>query len=245
MRDSVESALLVRHSYALPCPSAFRDQVEALAARRGVTVGDLARSVMLTLPEAEIARFPDPGEPAPHDREMVPLKSGTNEGRPWRRKPRLLMRMPPGLSVGLLRRALALALALDEGRLRLRLEDPSLPVPVVAPAPPQPRPEETYPQVERRQGWREQAEALAEIQEENEQLRAIVGALAFEPLPGGIRTREEALHVLGFPPGVVPEQRILRAKFRMLATIHHPDGRYGSHQRMSQLNAAITLLRFG
>ena len=29
----------------------------------------------------------------------------------------------------------------------------------------------------------------------------------------------------------------------MLATIFHPDGAYGSHQRMAQINAAMALLR--
>jgi len=29
----------------------------------------------------------------------------------------------------------------------------------------------------------------------------------------------------------------------MLAAIHHPDSPYGSHQRMSQLNAAMDHLR--
>jgi len=248
MRDSVDTVLpVIRRSYALPCPSGFRDQVEALAARRGVTVGDLARSMLLTLPEAEIARFPDPGDPAPHDRERVPLKSGAAGGGPWRRKPRLLVRMAPGLSVSLLRRALALALALDDGALRLRLEDPSLPVAVPPPAPvaTRPPPPPLPPAAPAPDEQQQIQTLLAEISEENEQLRVIVGVLAFEPLPGGIRTREEALHVLGFPPGAVPDQRILRAKFRMLAIIHHPDSRYGSHQRMSQLNAAITLLRLG
>jgi DnaJ-class molecular chaperone len=35
----------------------------------------------------------------------------------------------------------------------------------------------------------------------------------------------------------------IRAKYRILAAIHHPDSNYGSHQRMTQLNAAMDLLR--
>ncbi|MFD2235003.1 J domain-containing protein [Phaeospirillum tilakii] len=240
-RDNGDGLLPVQHAYTIPCPSFFRDQVTALAARRGVGVADLAHAVLLTLPGAEIARFPDPGEPAAHDLDLdlVMLAAGPGAAHPWRDRPHLEIRLAPGFDVATLRRALALALALDEGALRLRLEDPSLPVPVAPP------PEATYPLVERRQGWREQAQTLAALSEENEELRAIVGVLTFEPLPGGVRTREEALHVLGFPPGAMPDQRTIRAKFRMLATIHHPDSRHGSHQRMSQLNAAIALLRFG
>lgn len=30
---------------------------------------------------------------------------------------------------------------------------------------------------------------------------------------------------------------------RMLAAIHHPDSGYGSHERMSQLNSAMDILR--
>ena len=53
----------------------------------------------------------------------------------------------------------------------------------------------------------------------------------------------DALHVMGFPPNSVPSQRAIRAKFRMLAMIFHPDSAYGDTARMSQLNAAIALLR--
>jgi len=51
------------------------------------------------------------------------------------------------------------------------------------------------------------------------------------------------LHVLGFSPGTKPHSRMLRAKFRLLATIHHPDSDHGDHQRMSQLNQAMAILR--
>ena len=71
----------------------------------------------------------------------------------------------------------------------------------------------------------------------------MVSALSFDPLPDGVRTRADALHVLGFAPESVPRARDVRARFRLLATVHHPDGRYGSHERMSQLNAAMGLLR--
>ncbi|CCG40718.1 hypothetical protein PHAMO_210229 [Magnetospirillum molischianum DSM 120] len=47
------------------------------------------------------------------------------------------------------------------------------------------------------------------------------------------------------PPGLNPDRRMVKAKFRMLATIHHPDSSHGNHLRMSQLNAAIDLLRNG
>jgi hypothetical protein len=91
--------------------------------------------------------------------------------------------------------------------------------------------------------FEETSNRLVEINDELERLRTIVAVLAFEPLPEGVRSRGDALHVLGFPPSSDPDSRTLRAKFRMLATIHHPDGNYGSHQRMSQLNQAMEFLR--
>lgn len=213
----------VKHSYTIPCASAFRDAVEALAARRRVNVGDIARSVLLVLPPALIAGFADPGEPAGEDRETVILKSGPAQGRPWRRKPRLQVRMAPGYQVPFIRRALALALAMERGDFILRLEDPR----AAPPPPPKPAPEP----------------ALPAASEEVERLKAIISVLAFDPLPHGVATRDEALHVLGFPPGARPDRRAIRARFRMLATIHHPDSLHGSHNRMSQLNQAMEFLR--
>ncbi|HLO77956.1 MAG TPA: J domain-containing protein, partial [Magnetospirillum sp.] len=70
----------VKHSYTIPCASAFRDAVEALAAKRRVNVGDIARSVLLVMPPATIAAFTDPGDPAAEDRETVILKSGPAQG---------------------------------------------------------------------------------------------------------------------------------------------------------------------
>lgn len=225
----------VKHSYTIPCASAFRDALEALATRRRVNVGDIARSVLLVMPAATIAAFADPGDPEPGDRETVILKSGPAQGRPWRRKPRLQVRMAPGYEVTFIRRALALALAMDSGHLLLKLEDPNAaPEPAPAPAPPPPPPPEPQPDTSR---------ALEAVNEEVERLKAIINVLAFDPLPQGISTREEALHVLGFPPGARPDKRMIRARFRMLATIHHPDSHYGSHHRMSQLNQAMEFLR--
>jgi hypothetical protein len=87
------------------------------------------------------------------------------------------------------------------------------------------------------------ARTSAEDDEELARLRAIVSVLSFEPLAGGVRTREQAFHVLGLAPKSTPDIGVLRARFRMLAAIHHPDSGYGSHERMSQLNSAMELLR--
>ena len=202
-----------KQSYTIPCASGFRDAVLALAARRGVNVADLARSVALVMPAQTLARFPDPGEPAADDRETVIIKSGPSAGRPWQRKPRLQVRMAPGFDAVDLRRALGVALAMDRGEAEVLLDAPGY-------------------------GLKARADM-----EELDRLRAMVDVLGFEPLASGVNSRAEALYVLGLPPGSRPDAKTLYARFRMLATIHHPDGERGCHDRMSQLNSAMTLLR--
>ena len=243
-----------KHSYTVPCSSAFRDSVEALARRRGVNVGDMARSVLLVLPLSTISEYPDPGEPPADDRELVVLKSGPALGRPWRRKPRLQVRMAPGFKIQHIRQALGLALAVEQGNLAVHLLDPSavvFPPPPVVPvveALPVSEPDKTKERrgAGRRSGDKREAEALkalATAAEEIERLRAVISVLAFEPLDNGVNSRSEALHVLGFTPGTWPDARSIRSRFRMLATIHHPDSNYGDHLRMSQLNQAMEILR--
>lgn len=241
-----------KHSYTVSCSSRFRDAVLALAERRKANVGDLARSVMLMLPQDEIDAYVDPGEPESDDREEVILKSGPSQGRPWRRKPRLQVRMSPGLKIPFIRRALNLALAFDRGDLVVAVSDPrrerakhtmqQKPTPVAANDEAAPLPADRAAEAAAEAAM--EARQL-ELRDELERLRAMVAVLAFEPLDAGVHNRADALHVLGFPPGTIPDQRTLRARFRMLATIHHPDSNYGSHQRMSQLNQAMQLLKTG
>lgn len=234
----------VKASYTIPCASAFRDAVEALARRKGVNVGDIARSVMLVVPPLEIDGHPDPGGPAEDDRETVVLKSGPQAGRPWRRKPRLQVRMVPGLPIPYIRKALDIALRVERGDRTVELVDPRVrrPAPEAAAPPPPPPPPEPEPVPEPEPAPPPPAPDPA-LLEEVERLQAVVSVLSFEPLPEGVTTRPEALYVLGFPPGARPDKHTLRARFRILATIHHPDGRYGSHERMAQINAAMELLR--
>jgi hypothetical protein len=89
-----------------------------------VNAADLARSVLLLLTPEMIAAVPDPGEPEAGDRETVILRSGPSEGRPWRRKPRIQVRLPSGSDPETARRALAVALALDRGEAKLELRGP-------------------------------------------------------------------------------------------------------------------------
>ncbi len=205
-----------KKSYAIPCSSEFRDRIQALAARRDVNAGDLARSVMLVVPPEAIDATDDPGEPAADDRETVVLKSGPGAGKPWRRKPRLQVRLPPGHDVTTLRRALNLALAMAAGERSLKVE---------------------------LNGQRNSDSRLGAAEKEIDRLRAIVGALSFKLLPQGVRTRSDALYVMGFPQNAKLGPDIVKSRFRILASIHHPDSAYGDTRRMSQLNQAMARLR--
>lgn len=205
---------LKNRSYVVPCASGFRDDILELSERRGVNAGELARAVLLLMP-AEAAKFPDPGDPAPGDRETVILKSGANEGKNWRRKPRLQVRLASGHEAPDIRRALALALAMDRGDYTVRVEDGRSP---------------------------SSDQRLKEARSEITRLRFQLKAMFFEPMEQGVRSRSDALYVLGFPPNAMPEVDEIRKRYRKLAAIHHPDSSQGEHRRMSQLNEAVAKL---
>jgi len=205
-----------KSSYTIPCASSFRDAISALAVSLRCNVADVARSILLTVPEEVIRTFPDPGGPPPGDREEMQLKSGPSAGKFWQRKPRLQVRLRSGYDASTVRRALNIALRINNGSLELKLTDPN----VLSP----------------------ESELDQNLSGEVERLKKIISVLAFDPLQGGVSTPDEALHILGFAPRENPDKAAVRARFRTLATIHHPDSHYGSHQRMSQINAAVQLL---
>lgn len=204
-------------SYVIPCTAPFRDAVRALAARRHASVADLARAVMLLVGPQGVAAQEGPGEPLASERETVRLKSGALEGRDLLRKPRLQARLPAGLDAATIRKALAIALALDRGELELRVTEAGEAA--------------------------RQHQRLEQAAVEGERLGGMIGMLSFEPLPHGVRTRGEALYVLGFPPGSAPDLRAVRERFRQLARVHHPDSSFGDNRRMIQLNEAVALLQ--
>ena len=222
-------------SYTVPCSSEFRQAIDLLAESRGGNVADLARSVVSLMPHGVISAYPDPGEPQPGDRETVILKSGAAMGKPWRRKPRLQVRMRIGLSADFIRKALALALAVDRGERAISIEDPNAPPPVAV---------IDTPAIDM-EALEAQKTALRERDDELDRLKTLVSILAFDPLPNGILNREHALHVFGFPPGSIPNQQMMRGRFRMLASIYHPDSSTGDHDRMAQINTAMEILRRG
>lgn len=206
-------------SYVIPCAVPFRDAVGELARRRHSSVADLARAVLLLVGREAVEAGADPGEPSADERESVVLKSGVLKDRTLKRKPRLQARLQAGLEPATIRKALAIALQLDHGRLELSVAEAGTAA--------------------------EAARRLEHAAEEGKRLESLLATLRFEPLAHGVRTRGEAMFVLGFPPGAHPDAKTLRERFRQLARIHHPDGPYGDHRRMIQLNQAMALLQGG
>ena len=206
-------------AYVLPCSSTFRDKVMALAARRGVSAGDLARSVLLLISKDVLSRTVDPGEPSPEDREIVKLQSGLTKGRTLKRKPRLQLRLPAGHDMAELRRALSLALDLEAGEQEIAVENDA-----------------------DRQTKAEPGRVRDGQSDEINSLRRIIDTIALRPLENGVTSRVEALHVLGFSPFVTPDRASIRSRFRQLARVYHPDAPLGDHVLMSQLNEALERL---
>lgn len=100
-------------SYVVPCSSGFRDAVAELARRRRTTVSGLAREA-ICLGRDRADRIADPGDAERGDREEILLRRGPRQGRTMRRKPRLQLRLPDGLSSPAIRRLLALRLAVED-----------------------------------------------------------------------------------------------------------------------------------
>ena len=190
-----------------------------LADQRGVSAGDLARAVLLLLPSEALARIPDPGEPASEDREIVKLRSGPSEGRVLRRKPRLQLRLPAGHTMADLRRALSLALDLAVGEQEIALETNA-----------------------DRRARADANQAGERLSDEVESLHKTIETIRLRPLEKGVTSRGDALHALGFSPYAMPERTAIRARYRQLARVYHPDAPFGDHVLMSQLNEALERL---
>jgi hypothetical protein len=229
-----------KQSYTVPCSTKFRDVVIALAARKSVNVADLARSILLVLPEDIIKNFADPGEPQLTDREKIILKSGLSKGRLWRRKPRLQVRLTPGYKISFVRRALNLAVVLDSNLYLINVRKQE----VDALDNYNSAKENTLvlSQYVMNNSHQVSNTANQKVSYEGKRLQELISALSFTPLPGEISSRTDALHILGFFPTERPDRTTVRLKFKLLAKIHHPDNNFGNHQRMSQLNAAMDLL---
>ncbi len=239
---------LTKYSYIVPCSSRFRDQIMALARRRNVSPGDLAKAALLLVPMKMIENYTDPGEPLTHDRERVVLKSGVSKGRRLIRKPRLQVRMSAGYDIETLRKALALAYAIDRGDVPLLRTMPPKAHLSTAEVPPQKAQNENKKVIQKEVIVQKDPETdllrqkYHKAQEKIEQLKASLSVLAFDPISGGVKTRQDALFVLGFGVNDRPSLSTVKSKFKMLAMIFHPDAPFGDHNRMTQLNAAKNVL---
>lgn len=78
--------------------------------------------------------------------------------------------------------------------------------------------------------------ALARETQRNAQLLDYLERLSFAPLPDGVRSDADALHVLGMPHTSLGDSEALARRFRAIAPVYHPDtGLPNSHGRMVQV----------
>ena len=223
-------------SYVVSCAGPFQAAVTGLAQHLGVTASDLAISVMTLIPAEEIDRFTDPGDAPDGDRETVVLRSGPRAGRSLRRKPRLQLRLRAGLTAAHIRRCLGVALAIHAGEESLSVGRQA-PSPQTVPEPPASQPDpELLTRIRELQG------ELTRARDAQAELRAIINLLAFDLLPNGVRNQKEARYVLGLPPDGRLDRRHIKARFRQLSQVFHPDKATGDTDRMGQILDASRFL---
>lgn len=210
-------------SYVVPCSSSFRDAVLDLARRRGLTATDLALSVIALIDRPTIAGQPDPGGPAPGDRETVELKTGPRQGRKLTRKPRLQVRLPAGLPAASIRKALSFALSLNDGSQSLAVASAE--------------------EERRRDGaLAAQRAAVAKTRETVDEIRAAMEVIAFDTAVGTVVTADQAYYILGLPPGLRVTMDVVKTRFRQLSRVYHPDRPTGDRIRMGLLIDAVRYL---
>jgi len=216
-------------SYVVPCSSSFRDAVTALSEARQSTISDLAAAALNLLTPQQIQMVVDPGDASPGDRETVVLKSGPRKGQTLKRKPRLQLRLRPDLEIATIRRALSVALSIEDGSYRLHYHSADEKMVLAADQAPKAEMEKLTAEVEK-------------ARLNSEELRAIIGLLAFEIASGPVHTVAQARYILGFPPSAILSREAVKGRFRLLSQIFHPDKPTGDTQRMGQLIDASRLL---
>ena len=250
------SGLPKAKSYIVTCATLFRDQIQTLADQRQVSAADLVRAVLLLVSPHDLSEVSDPGDADEDDRETVIVQSGAAKNRILKRKPRLQLRLPATLTDADIRKALSLALQMDREGWLFRtpqsltrdptpetISDAERPAktPIDIDIPPSDAhldnttPIKTELEVA--------VEALQESQDEIKRLHQMIAKLRFTPLDDGVRTRAEALFILGLPPHKFPDSKTIKDRFRLMAKIVHPDSLLGDHHRMAQLNDALRLLK--
>ncbi len=199
------------------CPSWFRDRVDGLAQRNGVTVGDLVESAMLLATPARLEAIADPGEPAADDIAVTVVALANGQTRTFRRKPCLKVRGVLGLDAPLIRRLLSFVLALDDDQSwRLIPAD----------------------EVTRHH------QQIAKLETRIQSLIDIVRQQHPNVTEIPPRNLREATALLGFPNEWCVDETNLNKRFREMARVFHPDtGLAGCDRRMHSIIEARRLLQ--
>lgn len=230
-------------SHIVTCTTAFRTQILLMADKRHVSAADLVRAVLLLVSPEDLAEVDDPGDATDEDRETIIVQSGAAKNRILKRKPRLQLRLPAYLQDDQIRKALSLALQMDrEGWLFRTPESLTQPPPETLDTD-NPSADILAADAQPKSDLEIAQKKLQDAEDEIRRLHQMIAKLRFDPLEEGVRTRAEALFVLGLPPHKFPDRQIIKERFRLLAKIMHPDSLLGDHARMAQLNDALRLLK--
>ena len=195
------SGKLPMRRVVIACTPELRDAANAIAARSRQSLSRLVVAVLDILPDTGAQHFG--------------LPPTANPGKPGRRGPRLILRVPAGNSEARVQQALALLVHVGGGTHALV---PAAEVDLLL-------------------------ERLRQAEEKVGELTDSVERIAFRPLRGGVNSREEAMYVLGLPPSERLDAQRVSSRFRAVAPIFHPDtGVVASHMRMVQVIEARKLL---
>lgn len=188
-----------QRTYHVRCQTSLHEAVQAACRRAHLSPAQMVRAALAVLPPDRLDDLADPGAPKPRDAQRIAGRLET---------PVIRLRLPAGLTAGLIRKVLGYVADMASGR------------------------HELVPAGQRDRLEKRLAEAEATCSHQREALTALAGEL----IEGGVATRDHALHVLRFPPESEPTPDQVTARFRGLAAVLHPDaGLLDQHRHMAQL----------
>ncbi len=244
-----------KKSYTISCSSEFRQKISDLAEEKGVNIADIARSVVIMLPKNTIQAYADPGDAEVGDRDSVTSINTDGTKKTWMRKPRIQVRLGDGYDSVMIRKALNIALHMAHGNMDVELLSKQQKTNIQnIQAEYLSLKEKLKLKHEQMDLEKEQAknnttnevdskDELKKAYSELDRLSMIVNILTFESIETGIKTKNQALHVMCLTPDIKHIFKDIKDRYRLLSRIHHPDSPYGSTEKMAILNDAFAYLK--
>ena len=259
-----------KYSYTISCSFSFKESLKKITVKRKCNFADIARSVVLMLPEEFIESY--------NYKEELPTEENT-------KKSLIRVRLPKGYSSKFIRKALAIAIDQETNNLELHLSKNNIlqrykNVVKSLRNRLQNKQKQLYLSEHQQQKLSKQLDifklkkakyknkdvdkgykvfnktkvldttvkkidkfnTLKDALQEIDRLRSSLNILTSN-LPEGIRTTNQALHILSLAPDVNHDKKMIKEQYRMLAAIYHPDNSsYGSNEKMLEINQAFSYL---